>query len=599
MKKHVVLRALLGAYVVLGLVFIGFGTVSVVSASMPVAASQEIDIDMRVIQNTWTWDPGEITVEAGTLVRLHITNEDTYDHGFAIREFNVDQRLPASQTTTVEFVASRSGDFEFYCSVYCGSGHFGQRGTLFVTGEGESVAEAGAAEAPESDIPVRSAEDAISVLPYEVDEDGVKVFRLTAEVVMWDYGNGEPVESWGYNGQLPGPEIRVTEGDRVRVEFTNYLPEATTVHWHGIDLMNWSDGVPGYTQEATRPGETFVYEFDAYPAGTRFYHTHGLDHLSEARQMDMGLAGPIIIEPRDYDRPDVEHTIVLTERINRGLFPISGRVYPDTEPIRVTYGDRVRIRMINAGSATFHPMHLHGHQFRVVATDGNPVPAGLELVKNVQTVMPGDTYDIEFIADNPGVWLFHCHELNHSAGGMATAVIYEDVIDGAFELQEGPGRLVTESDFDGMYRLVGFGYTNCTDYCPITINTMLDVLDSLGDDADQVQPIFISVDPERDSPEAIASYVQAFDSRMVGLSGTREQVTNAIRSFGAFARQVNTGSAAGYSMDHSKAMYLMDPDGNFINWFIHDFGPENVARAIRNHMRHGTVRSVAANQVGL
>lgn len=592
MQKHVVLRSLFGAYIVLGLMFIGFGTVDVVRASLPQDADQEVELEMRVVEGTWSFEPNEITVEAGTRVILHIENEDGYDHGFAIREFNVDTRLPGGQTTTVDFVASRSGEFEFYCSVYCGSGHFGQRGKIAVVGEGEEVDEV-VSDGP--DLPVRSHEDAIATLPYEVDEDGVKVFEMTIEEFMWDYGDGNPVESWGYQGQLPGPEIRVTEGDQVRIHVTNELPVGTTVHWHGIDLVNAADGVPGYTQDPIETGETFTYEFTAYPAGTRFYHSHGEDHASEAEQVDRGLAGPFIVEPADYQAPDVEHTFMLTERVDRGLFPMNGRIYPETELIRVSEGDRVRIRMVNAGSATFHPMHLHGHQFQVIASDGNPIPEAGQLTKNVQTVMPGETWDIEFIADNPGVWLFHCHELNHVRGGMATAVVYDNAVSAEFEMQDQSGRTVTDADFEGKYRLAAFGYTNCADTCPVTMNYLADVMDVLDPElAEKVAPMMISVDPERDTPERMAEYVSAFDDRIYGLSGSHEQVARTLSSFGAYADKIESASAMGATYNHTHAIYLIGPDGEFIEWFTHDFRPENIASSIRSYERGGIDPIIAA-----
>ncbi|TVR31096.1 MAG: hypothetical protein EA404_10745 [Spirochaetaceae bacterium] len=429
-QKHVVLRALFGLYVVAGFAFVLTGTVQVVSAALPQSADQELELDVDIIKNRWQWDPDHITVGEGTLVRLNITNDDDYDHGFAVSEFGVDQRLPANSTTTVEFVASRAGDFTFFCSVYCGAGHFGQRGTLTVLSDDSDRVAYEDGITAESDLPIRSHKDSVERLGYTIAEDGVKEFELSADHIMWDYGDGHVIESWGYNGQLPGPEIRVTEGDTVRISFTNKLPVATTVHWHGIDLVNPMDGVPGYTQDPIEPGETFVYEFVAYPAGTRFYHTHGSHHGDEAQQMDMGLAGAFVVEPRDYQAPDVEKTWVLTERIRDGIFPINGAVYPETDPIRVVEGDRVRVRMINAGSATFHPMHLHGHQFKVISVDGNPVPEAAQLTRNTLPILPGETYDVEFIADNPGLWLFHCHELNHAAGGMISAVIYDDYIGG-------------------------------------------------------------------------------------------------------------------------------------------------------------------------
>ncbi len=280
------------------------------------------------------------------------------------------------------------------------------------------------------------------------EENGVKKFILTIEAINWEYVKGKTVVAWGYNGQIPGPEIRVTEGDKVKFVFTNKLPKATTVHWHGIDVPNNQDGVPGVTQEAIKPGETYTYEFVAKPAGTRFYHTHGgAAMMDEAEQLDMGLSGAFIIEPKNYavSKPDREYTLILDEWDTAGMsnmmgngnkmramasmaynvFTMNGRAFPDSEPLKVKKGERVRIRMINGGTSTIHPMHLHGHQFKVVAVDGNPVPLAAQLTRNTQPIHPGETYDIEFIADNPGTWLFHCHELHHADGGMITSVVYE------------------------------------------------------------------------------------------------------------------------------------------------------------------------------
>lgn len=283
----------------------------------------------------------------------------------------------------------------------------------------------------------------------------VREFRIIAQETNWMLGPDMPFEAWTYNGTVPGPEIRVKEGEVVRIIFKNELPVATSLHPHGVDLPNAMDGVPGVTQKPVQPGETFIYEFIARPAGTRFYHTHGNgEEMSEADQLDRGLYGALIIEPTSPPQPvmdepwrrtpvspakkpyDREYTLILDEW--RGgehgphgvgdysIFTINGKAFPETTPLKVKRGERVRLRLINAGTTAFHPIHLHGHQFKVVATDGNPVPFGLELTKNTITVMPGETYDIEFIADNPGDWLLHCHELHHAGGGMVTVVQYEN-----------------------------------------------------------------------------------------------------------------------------------------------------------------------------
>lgn len=138
-----------------------------------------------------------------------------------------------------------------------------------------------------------------------------RTIRLEAREMTWELAPGRTVKAMAYNGRIPGPEIRVREGERVRVVLENSLSEPTTIHWHGVDVPNAMDGVPGVTQPPIAPGATFTYEFDARPAGTRWYHTH----VDEHRQMDLGLGAPLIIEPAEkepigYDR---EVTLVLDD----------------------------------------------------------------------------------------------------------------------------------------------------------------------------------------------------------------------------------------------------------------------------------------------
>lgn len=299
-----------------------------------------------------------------------------------------------------------------------------------------------------SALSARGPEQAAQRAPF-VMNNGVKEFFLTAEEFKWEYAEGKYVHAWGYNGQIPGPEIRVTEGDKVRIFVVNKLPVGTSMHWHGIDVPYTQDGMPGFSQIAISPGVTKAYEFVAKPAGTHFYHTHGSTHGDEAMQLDMGLSGAFVIEPKNFARPDKDITLVLDEwatgmngvnmssmmtsgmgggghaMMNYNVYTVNGRTFPDVPEIAVKAGERVRIRLINAGTSTIHPMHLHGHQFKVVATDGNPVPVASQLTKNTIALNPGETYDIEFVAENPGVWLFHCHELHHAGGGMIVPLIYE------------------------------------------------------------------------------------------------------------------------------------------------------------------------------
>jgi FtsP/CotA-like multicopper oxidase with cupredoxin domain len=290
--------------------------------------------------------------------------------------------------------------------------------------------------------------------PSEVQAQptAVREFTLITQETNWQLAPDQMFEAWTYNGTVPGPEIRVQEGELVRVTLKNELPAATSLHWHGIDVPNTMDGGPNVTQKPIQPGETYTYEFIARPAGTRFYHSHGKgEEFSEAEQLDRGLYGAFIIEHAEASREiiepgrrtvaspstrsfDREYTLFLDEW--RGgahgahgvgdyrIFTFNGKAFPLTTPLKVKQGERVRVRLINVGTTAFHPIHLHGHQFKIVATDGNPVPFGLELTKNTITVMPGETYDIEFVASNPGTWVLHCHELHHAGGGMVTLVQY-------------------------------------------------------------------------------------------------------------------------------------------------------------------------------
>ena len=266
------------------------------------------------------------------------------------------------------------------------------------------------------------------LLQYHMDGD-VKVFELTTKPVLWPILDGVVATVYAYNGQVPGPLIRVTEGDKVRVVLRNELPEPTTIHWHGIQVPNAMDGVPDMTQEAVQPGQTFTYEFTAKPAGTFWYHSHFRSDV----QIGVGLHAPFIIDPAGpaqptENKPDIDQVIMLEEwRIVDGetfasmpatgmdanFFTINGKAFPDTPEIKVKQGQRVRLRFIGAGQLG-HPMHIHGPAFKIVATDGHPVPEAAQLTKDTVWVGPGERYDIEWIASEPGMWMLHCHIPHHT-----------------------------------------------------------------------------------------------------------------------------------------------------------------------------------------
>ncbi|MDQ6801563.1 MAG: copper oxidase [Acidobacteriota bacterium] len=265
-------------------------------------------------------------------------------------------------------------------------------------------------------------------LPYRM-ENGVKVFHLTAEPVKREFVDGLTVNCWGYNGTTPGPTIEAFEGDRVRIYVTNKLPEGTSIHWHGFILPNGMDGVSGLTQPKIAPGETFAYEFTLKQTGTLMYHPH----FDEMTQIALGMHGFFIIHPRDaaVRRIDRDFAIFLNEwfikpgtatpdptvMLDFNVFTFNSRVFPGTDPMLVRTGDRVRIRLANL-TMDSHPMHIHGHRFFVTGTDAGAIQQSAWIPENTTNVPVGATRDIEFVADNPGDWAFHCHKSHHTMNQM-------------------------------------------------------------------------------------------------------------------------------------------------------------------------------------
>jgi FtsP/CotA-like multicopper oxidase with cupredoxin domain len=249
---------------------------------------------------------------------------------------------------------------------------------------------------------------------------GVKVFELTAQAVQWEVEPGVLRPGFAYNAQIPGPILRATEGDRVRVILRNSLPESTSIHFHGLLTPNAMDGVPFITQPPVRPGQTFTYEFVATPSGSHMYHSHNGDD-----QITRGLFGAFIVDPKRPTGPRADLDVVLVVNDGPLGYTLNGKSFPATQPIVAARGQRIRIRYMNEGQI-IHPMHLHGLPQRVIAKDGHLLaqPYSVDTVN----VAPGERYDIIAVASQPGIWALHCHILSHAESkrgmhGMVTAVI--------------------------------------------------------------------------------------------------------------------------------------------------------------------------------
>jgi protein SCO1/2 len=158
-------------------------------------------------------------------------------------------------------------------------------------------------------------------------------------------------------------------------------------------------------------------------------------------------------------------------------------------------------------------------------------------------------------------------------------------IGGPFALQDGNGNAVTNNDFRGKYVLVYFGYTFCPDVCPTTLNAVADAMDKLGPAASRIQPLFITVDPARDTPAVVKQYVASFGQRIMGLTGSAEEIAKVAKEYRVYYAEHRTGSGPNdYSMDHSSVLYLMDPNGGFLAPVRADLSGDEMATNLKKLM---------------
>ena len=224
---------------------------------------------------------------------------------------------------------------------------------------------------------------------FEGADGAVDVRLKAAPAAAPILGSGKPeVQVWAYNGQVPGPEIRVRQGDRLRVIVENALNEETTIHWHGVRVPNAMDGVPHLTQDPIRPGGKFAYDFVLHDAGTFWYHPH----QRSFEQVGRGLYAPLIVEEKQPIRVDRDLTWVLDDwrmdasgQISAGFgsrhdATMAGRVGNTVtingrlpQPLDVRTGERIRLRLINAANARIFGLNFGGHRPQIIAIDGQPV----------------------------------------------------------------------------------------------------------------------------------------------------------------------------------------------------------------------------------
>ncbi len=248
------------------------------------------------------------------------------------------------------------------------------------------------------------------------DGGSVRHFDLTAEVATLTVKPGLSIHAWTYNGSVPGPTLRVRAGDVVEVSLHNQLPEGTTLHWHGLAVPNGEDGVAGVTQDPVPPGDSVTYRFLASNPGTFWYHSH----QDSASQVDRGLYGALVVDPRDPSRDATDTALVYDEWplaleeasppppndyswVADVTFSVNGKTGAAIEPVRVRPGQLARLRLVNAGYFS-HFIYLDEAPWRVVALDGHEVTDGPATDEAV-AVGPGERVDVEFTAPDHPMWL--------------------------------------------------------------------------------------------------------------------------------------------------------------------------------------------------
>jgi plastocyanin len=403
----------------------------------------------KVTLSEFKIDPAMVNASVGGTIA--VTNGGTVEHDLAIKGTDLHTRnLKPGESATLSLDGLKKGNYTVFCQI---AGHegAGMKAALMLG----TMSDAANSGATGNDAALRAADAANNVamkkelddyvgqlkqgpntkgvgnqpLAPKVQADGTLEFDLTAKIVDWEVEPGKTVRAWTYNGQVPGPMIKVANGDHVRVVLRNELPQSTALHFHGIETPNSMDGVPFVTQDPIRPGATFTYDFVAKGPAVGMYHSH--DYA--LGQVSDGMAGAFIVgsEPIPVGTPPVgqELPMMLNDAGTIGL-SLNGKSFPATAPVVAHPGETVEIHYMNEGQQ-IHPMHLHGIPQLVIAKDGNPLAQ--PYLADTVTVAPGERYTvlIEPTAEQTGVWAWHCHILSHAEHddgmmfGMVTTFIVQ------------------------------------------------------------------------------------------------------------------------------------------------------------------------------
>jgi FtsP/CotA-like multicopper oxidase with cupredoxin domain len=427
------------------IVAVGFGSRAISEAkdvgTVSAGAAPAGGVAATIMLSEFKLDPSTVTIQQGQ--QLAAMNMGSVEHNLAVDGQSIETpMIKVGDTATLDTSGLKPGKYTIICQV---PGHKGAGMTGTLTVEASSSGGSGSAAAAPATTPTSMSADDMDALMAKntkaflagvktegkgaqllaptVLPDGTKQFELTAKIVKWEVAPGKLVDAWTYNGTVPGPTIKVNDGDKVRVILHNQLPESTSIHFHGIHTPNDMDGVPDITQEPVKPGADFTYEFVAKGPAVGMYHSH----QDAVKQVPNGLAGAFLIgeEPVPAGVTVSQEKIMMLNDAGTVGLTLNGKSFPATEPIVANLGEWVELHYMNEGQM-IHPMHLHGLDQIVIAKDGFPL-ANPETEDTV-LVGPGERYTVLIHADAPGAWAFHCHILSHAESdqgmfGMVTAMV--------------------------------------------------------------------------------------------------------------------------------------------------------------------------------
>ena len=403
---------------------------------------------------------GDLDAPAGEVI-VRVTNDGSMQHDLSIDALGVKTPLlDPGETAELALGVLEEGSYEVFCTV-AGHSESGMTATLNVGVASADTAGGVISDGAHDDHGTDASGDEFDyaamdhamhetmlAFPAETEgtgnarleptiaADGTKEFELTAAITPWEVEPGKMVDAWTYNGIVPGPEIRLAVGDKVRVTVNNDLPMGTDIHWHGVTVPNGQDGVAPYTQDIIEAGQSYTYEFTAVEPMVGMYHAHHAGNVA----VPNGMFAPLIVGDMELPRgrtisgitvpADLQVAQELPMVVNDagviGL-TINGKSFPATEPIVTKQGDWILVHYYNEGLQT-HPMHLHGFPQLIVARDGIPLES--PYWADTINVAPGERFSVLINARDVGTWVWHCHILNHverdtGMFGMVTAMVVE------------------------------------------------------------------------------------------------------------------------------------------------------------------------------